>query len=408
MRTFHIWRYRILSALKIGALSCAVGVCSGAVCAVFGRGLLLINNFRDAHQMILIPLLPLLGLCIVFVYDKWGGGAEEGMNLVFAAEFDDGRTIPFRMVPLAVGATWLGHVGGASVGREGVACQIGAVIGYTVGKLVKNKRLAQTFIIAGMAGGFAGLFRTPFAAVCFALEVMITGRLFYYALVPTIIAAGSASAVSGLFGVTHEYSPLPDMGGTAVFTLPFVAKLTALALLFCAVGQLFAWLLKYCHERFQVRLPNKYKRVFIVGAVLSALLFVAHRGRYAGLSFPITDAVFEGGAVFAYDWILKLLFTVVCLSAGFQGGELTPLFIIGSAFGYIAAPLFGLPPLLGAALGHGAVFGSATNTLLAPIAITGAVFGFQYMPLFAFVCAIAFYCNGNHSIYRLQRAATRW
>ena len=132
MRTFHIWWYRILSALKIGALSCAVGVCSGAVCAVFGRGLLLINNFRDAHQIFLIPLLPLLGLCIVFVYDKWGGGAEEGMNLVFAAEFDDGRTIPFRMVPLAVGATWLGHVGGASVGREGVACQIGAVIGYTL------------------------------------------------------------------------------------------------------------------------------------------------------------------------------------------------------------------------------------------------------------------------------------
>jgi len=63
---------------------------------------------------------------------------------------------------------------------------------------------------------------------------------------------------------------------------------------------------------------------------------------------------------------------------------------------------------LGAALGHGAVFGSATNTLLAPIAITGAVFGFQYTPLFAFVCAVAFYCNGNHSIYRLQRAATRW
>ena len=59
-------------------------------------------------------------------------------------------------------------------------------------------------------------------------------------------------------------------------------------------------------------------------------------------------------------------------------------------------------------VGHGAVFGSATNTLLAPIAITGAVFGFQYMPLFAFVCAVAFYCNGNHSIYRLQRAATRW
>ena len=403
MDTFHIWRYRIISALQMGALSCAVGICSGAVCAVFGRGLLLINNFRDVHRMFLIPLLPLLGLCIVFMYDKWGGGAEEGMNIVFAAGLDDTRTIPFRMMPLAVGATWFGHIGGASVGREGVACQIGAVIGYTVGKLVKNKRFTQTLIIAGMAGGFAGLFRTPVAAVCFALEVMIAGRLFYYALLPAVIAAGSASAVSGLLGLTHEYFPLPDMG-EAAFTLPFVAKLTALALLFCAAGQLFAHLLKYCHERFHVWLPNKYKRIFIVGAVLSVLLLVVHKGRYAGLSFSITDAVFEGGNVFIYDWILKLLFTVVCLSAGFQGGELTPLFIIGSAFGYIVAPLFGLPPLLCAALGHGAVFGSATNTLLAPIAITGAVFGFQYTPLFAFVCAVAFYCNGNHGIYRLQRA----
>ena len=402
MDTFHIWRYRILSALQMGALSCAVGICSGIVGAVFGRGLLLINNFRDAHQIFLIPLLPLLGLCIVFMYDKWGGGAEEGMNIVFAAGLDDTRPIPFRMMPLAVGATWFGHIGGASVGREGVACQIGAVIGYTVGKLVKNKRFTQTLIIAGMAGGFAGLFRTPVAAVCFALEVMVAGRLFYYALLPAVIAAGSASAVSGLLGLTHEYFPLPDMG-EAAFTLPFVAKLTALALLFCAAGQLFAHLLKYCHERFHVWLPNKYKRIFIVGAVLSALLLVVHKGRYAGLSFSITDAVFEGGNVFMYDWILKLLFTVVCLSAGFQGGELTPLFIIGSAFGYIVAPLFGLPPLLCAALGHGAVFGSATNTLLAPIAITGAVFGFQYTPLFALVCAVAFYCNGNHGIYRLQR-----
>ena len=405
MDTFHIWRYRILSALQMDALSCVVGICSGIVCAVFGRGLLLINNFRDAHQIFLIPFLPLLGLCIVFMYDKWGGGVEEGMNLVFAAGFDDTRAIPFRMMPLAVGATWFGHVGGASVGREGVACQIGAVIGYTVGKFVKNKRFTQTLIIAGMAGGFAGLFRTPVAAVCFALEVMVAGRLFYYALLPAIIAAGSASVVSGMLGLTHEYFPLPDMD-EAAFTLPFVAKLTVLALLFCAAGQLFAHLLKYCHERFQVWMPNKYKRIFIVGAVLSALLLVVHKGRYAGLSFSITDAIFEGGNVFVYDWILKLLFTVVCLSAGFQGGELTPLFIIGSAFGYVAAPLFGLPPLLGAALGHGAVFGSATNTLLAPIAITGAVFGFQYMPLFALVCAVAFYCNGNHSIYRLQRAVT--
>jgi H+/Cl- antiporter ClcA len=63
----------------------------------------------------------------------------------------------------------------------------------------------------------------------------------------------------------------------------------------------------------------------------------------------------------------------------------------------------GIPVVLAAALGYASVFGSATNTLLAPMLIGGEVFGFNYLPYFLIVCGIAFMCNGNRSIYGNQK-----
>ena len=56
-----------------------------------------------------------------------------------------------------------------------------------------------------------------------------------------------------------------------------------------------------------------------------------------------------------------------------------------------------------AALGYAAVFGSASNTLLAPMLIGGEVFGFAYLPYFFIVCAMAYLCNGSNCIYPLQK-----
>ena len=50
-----------------------------------------------------------------------------------------------------------------------------------------------------------------------------------------------------------------------------------------------------------------------------------------------------------------------------------------------------------------AVFGSATNTLLAPIFIGGEVFGYQNIPYFVIVMLFAYFINRRASIYGLQR-----
>ena len=52
-----------------------------------------------------------------------------------------------------------------------------------------------------------------------------------------------------------------------------------------------------------------------------------------------------------------MLFTALTLGAGFKGGEIVPIFFTtGATFRLWPAPLLGLPPQLGAALGMVALF----------------------------------------------------
>ena len=140
--------------------------------------------------------------------------------------------------------------------------------------------------------------------------------------------------------------------------------------------------------------------------VLAACLILLHGGRYSGLGTNLITASFNGATVYPYDWILKIIFTVVTLAIGFQGGEVTPLFSIGASLGILLGSLFGLPLVVCAALGYAAVFGSATNTLLAPIMIGLEVFGGSNAVAFVVVCVIAYLVNGNKSIYGAQGTIT--
>ncbi|HEY8420861.1 MAG TPA: chloride channel protein [Thermoclostridium sp.] len=119
--------------------------------------------------------------------------------------------------------------------------------------------------------------------------------------------------------------------------------------------------------------------------------------------FPCIMASFSNGKIYNYDWILKFILTILTVSAGFQGGEVTPLFSIGASLGVVIAPVLGLPAEFAAALGFVAVFGGGTNTVIAPVFVGAEVFGTDYLPYFFIVSAIAYVFNGNKSIYSKQR-----
>lgn len=389
--------------LLMGAVAIPIGLIVGAIDAVFGRTLLAIGSFRDAHLALLLPFLALAGLAIVFCYKKWGKNTGRGMSLVFDVGHGREEGISLRLVPLIMGGTWATHLFGGSAGREGVAVQIGATVSHWIGRKLPFKHPGNTFLLIGMAAGFAGLFRTPLAATVFALEVLVAGRLEYRALFPALIASLVASATSGALGLEKLEVALT---ATAALDATGIARLAILGVVFGIVGGAFAWCLAHAKTLAGRLAPNPCIRIGVIGAALSILLFALWQGRYCGLGTNLISAAFANGAtIYSWDWIAKFILTIVTLAAGYQGGEVTPLFSIGASLGVAISGLVGIDPLLCAALGYAATFGGATNTLLAPIFIGCEVFGFSYLPAFFIVCAVAYLFNMDKSIYTLQERA---
>ncbi|MDD7294204.1 MAG: chloride channel protein, partial [Oscillospiraceae bacterium] len=293
------------------------------------------------------------------------------------------------------------HLCGGSAGREGVAVQLGATVAHCTGSQIPVFRripdAVRILTISGMAAGFSGLFHAPLAAVCFALEVLAVGKLEYRALLPSALSAVAAYLISTALGLETFQVVLPE---TTIPPLSFQMLLLGIAA--GLTGGLFTLLLRLGKQQAAKWLQNPLVRIGVCGVVLAILLYICGNGRYAGLGTNLISLACSGETVYCFDFLCKLLLTVFTLSIGFQGGEVTPLFAIGACLGAVLAPCLGIPTALAAALCYAAVFGSASNTLLAPICIGTEVFGFAYLPYFAVVCTIARLCNGNRSMYGKQ------
>ena len=256
-------------------------------------------------------------------------------------------------------------------------------------------------LVIGMAAGFGGLFQTPLSATFFAIEVIVIGKMDYEALLPALASAYIAAFTSHSLGLEKFSVAIKNtinLTGTKT-----IISVIILGILFGLTGRLFSFSLSKLKVFMGETIMNQYLRIVVMAIPLAALLFIIHGSRYSGLGTNIISAGFAGQTIYSYDWLLKLLFTIFTLAIGFQGGEVTPLFSIGTSLGVILGGLLGLPPMLCAALGYAAVFGSATNTLIAPIMIGLEVFGGADMVLFVIVCVIAYGVNGNISIYAQEK-----
>ena len=404
----------VVAALLLGAIV-------GVLTAFFGQVLQRVGDIRDAHPLYWIPALALGGIAIVFTYKKIGKGSERGMGIIFDVAHGKEREIPLRLIPLIMATTWVTHLFGGSSGREGVAMQIGATLGHNISSKIHVENAPRILLVAGMAAGFAGLFQTPLAAIAISLEILLAGHLEMAALLPAAVAAFTACKVSQMFGESSVITMndiFPNditriIWNDSGLDIYFILRLAVLGVIFGIVGGGFAKILHLSKKFFAEKFPNPVKRVAIMGIALSALLLLCWQGRYSGLGTNLTDMIFSGSAqdtansIYAWDWLLKMLFTIVTLSVGFQGGEVTPLFTIGATLGTAVATIAGVPLPLAAALGYAAVFGAATNTLFAPILVGAEIFGFDLLPAFFIVCTVAYVCNGDQCIYGQKKIRLR-
>ncbi len=386
--------------LKLIIAGIIIGLIVGIIDTIFGRGLLLIGDIRKEYLYYFVPFLALAGLLIVFIYQKFAGKTGKGMGLIFEVGHGTEKEIPLRLIPIVTVATWITHLFGGSAGREGVAVQLGATLSHRFNKYFNFPDKSKVFLVTGMAAGFGGLFQTPIAALFFGLEVLALGNLQLYALLPAVVAAFTASWTSSFLGL-EKFTHIVNT--TLSITPMTFVKFAILGIIFGIAGNLFVYLQSFLKKFASEKIKNPYYRIFIIGIFLSIILLLLHEGRYTGLGTNLIENSFSGKQIFGYDWILKLLLTTLTLAAGFQGGEVTPLFSIGASLGVVIAIFFGLPIEFVAAAGYISVFGSATNTLLAPIFIGGEVFGFNNLPFFVIIVIFAYLVNRKISTYGLQK-----
>ena len=386
--------------LKLIIAGIIIGLIVGIIDTIFGRGLLWIGDIRKEYLYYFVPFLALAGLLIVFIYQKFAGKTGKGMGLIFEVGHGTEKEIPLRLIPIVTVATWITHLFGGSAGREGVAVQLGATLSHRFNKYFNFPDKSKVFLVTGMAAGFGGLFQTPIAALFFGLEVLALGNLQLYALLPAVVAAFTASWTSSFLGL-EKFTHIVNT--TLSITPMTFVKFAILGIIFGIAGNLFVYLQSFLKKFATEKIKNPYYRIFIIGIFLSVILLLLHEGRYTGLGTNLIENSFSGKQIFGYDWILKLLLTTLTLAAGFQGGEVTPLFSIGASLGVVIAIFFGLPIEFVAAAGYISVFGSATNTLLAPIFIGGEVFGFNNLPFFVIIVIFAYLVNRKISTYGLQK-----
>jgi len=374
-----------------------IGVVLGLISTAFAYGLNYATSIR-LEKSWLIYLLPIAGLFIVFLYEKFGKNVSRGTNTVIACINADDK-MHFVMTPLIFVSSIISHLFGASVGREGAALQMGASMGHTFSKLLKlNENDEKVLIMTGMSAAFAALFGTPLAASIFAMEVISVGVMYYAALVPCLVSALTAYNLAKYLGVTYaSYSldVIPE------FT-PFTVSMTAvLGLLFAMVSILICVVLALTERGFDHFLKNPYVRVLVSAALIILGTLIVGNQDYNGLGVGvIMNAV--SGQVIWYAFILKLLFTAVSLAGGYKGGEIVPALFIGATFGCAVGGLLSMPPAFCAALGMVAVFCGVTNSPISSLIIGIELFGGEGLWFFCLASALSYMLSGYFGIYKSQ------
>lgn len=374
---------------------CLVGGTCGAASALFLRGLDWATAVRMGDER-LVYGLPLAGLCLGFLWERFGEPIKAGSNLIIDTIHDDGPEIPLRMAPMVLVGTVVAHLFGASVGREGTAVQMGASLtDWLSHRLKLGPDLRRQLLAAGVAGGFGSVFGTPVAGAVFGLEFVILGQLRYDALVPALVAATVGDLTARMFGVVHADYPLVSAVPLGpVLAFKWVLFGFGVALVTTGFVELTHFI-KQHGARHLSRLPVR----MALGGVVLVVLWKVFGSDFLGLGVPTVLRAFEDPALPVSFFVLKLLFTAIAVGVGFPGGEVTPLFFIGATLGSVLARLLGIPLELGAGVGLAAVFATAANTPLALSIMAVELLGTSMFPHVVIVTVVAYVVAGQRGIY---------
>lgn len=373
-----------------------VGLLSGACSSVFLYSLEWVTKAREEHTIFILGL-PLFGFLFGRLLKLIPHHINQGVPYILN-ELDnhDAHVSPW-MTPFIFLSSLGTHLFGGSAGREGV----GVIMGASVAHLIPRKKISYQdlrpyLIYSGIAAGFSSIFGTPFAAIIFSFELhhfkdVRKGFLF----LTTILSSLIALLTSSFLGPSHQH-----------YTVGFHFEINtiihvSIATFTSGIGGLaFYWGLKG-YTRLISKLFSQIEWKLAFGAAfVSVIVYIFHGYEYVGIGNDIILKSFNQ-QMEPYDFVMKCLLTVMTLSIGFKGGEVTPLFFMGATLSNSIASFFSYNNYaLSSSLGMVGLFGAVTATPIASMVMATELFGWKVGGLSVLTCYFARLIMGKRSVYR--------
>lgn len=386
---------------KLTTCTIIVSIIMGIISAIFLRSLECVTTLREGFPYIIF-LIPIIGVLTAYTYSKYGNGSNRGNNLIIESVHKEVK-VPFRMAFLTFIFTVLTHLSGGSAGREGTAVQIGGALTNKLANIFKMEHKEKRILImSGISAAFGSVFGTPLAGTFFGMEVCFIGKISYEAMIYCFIGSYTANFVTEYLGINHVGYLIKSIPNISVYTLLIVI---ISSILFGIFGKIFAEGVQLVKGFYSKNIKNNIYRAIMSSSVVLLVIIIFKLYKFEGLSTWLIDSGFSGN-ITILDPIKKLILTVLTLGAGFQGGEVTPLFDIGASLGGAIGNLTNIEPSLLAAIGMICVLGSATNTPLTTIMLGINLFGSEAVPYYIIGAFISYYVIGHNGIYGAQVITT--
>lgn len=288
---------------------------------------------------------------------------------------------PLIAAPLTVGF-------GGSVGLLGPSITSGSAISSNLSRLLHIDRKTRTLLIAcASAGAMASMFKSPIAAIVFAVEVFSLD-LTFASLLPLLIASISSVLTSYFF-----------LGDDLLFNFNVSDKFTINDTLFyiilgvgTGVASLYFTKIYFAIYAFFERFKTRFLKLVVGGFAIGIMLYAIPPLYGEGLSF--TKDLFSGNYLHALGsnpfenyldniWVVialligftffKVIAMTTTFAAGGVGGIVVPTMVMGSALGNVVAKIINN-------LGLGFQVSEANFTL---VGMAGLIAGVIHAPLTA-------------------------
>lgn len=336
-------------------LSVIIGVLAGLGAVVIKKGVhlvrfLLTSNISENYHNYLFFVLPAIGILIVVLYTRFVIRRHVGHGIpsvLFAISRTHGIIKRHNIFSSIITSVFTVGFGG-SVGLEGPAVATGAAIGSNIGQMFRLNYKQITLLLGlASAAAMSAIFKSPIAAVVFAIEVIMID-LTMASLIPLLIASVTGVLTSYFFMGQAVMYPFDIKVGFVLEDIPYYILLGLLAGL---VSVYFTKMYIFIESTF-AKVKKWYLKWLAGGVILGILIFLfpslygegydavnsCLQGDYSplfnnSLFYSFNDEIIMVFVLFLMILFFKAIATSVTFGAGGIGGIFAPTLFMGAYTG---------------------------------------------------------------------------